>query len=1025
MADTSHLERMGGELKCPICLSLLNSSVSLTCNHVFCNSCLEKSMRSASDCPVCKLPYRRREVRPAPHMDNLVNIYKSMEVASGVNLFVTQTATSAKLSDEERQPDPRKICEIQDNGKVPMETIDPENQKKCQRKGLKSNQKDCGSDFMKPSFPTKKRVQLPEYLSLESPTQHEKLEVRTNGISMNEPRKPHVIQKDMHVVNEKGDPVFTPFFWLREEDHAEKSSQHSDGDQVIYTPLDVPCFSDMKDSDDEVPSKTSPKGKTCILSNSTDFIDSEMFEWTQRPCSPELCSSPIEMQVEDTEELFGVEAEAASAYETTCLELRPKKRGQKSNEKGSGKVNFSFPPSSCPLSKILHNKHGIRKPSKRVSNLTGSSKRKKSMRAMSGVTGDPNELQNVTGQSMQEKSGKKKKASSLKVRNSINNRNDCSEASIHERTPESIATLSYGVEPLTMGNRTALADFSASLNQQECSSGSHRLKKCCKSYKSSEKTIAHPQTASDRLKAGKLKTGKGDMSKGQCNEILIFNSNNQSSMLGKDKNASYLGEANRRCEENCNKLLRHLKKVKFSEGMSEENCEHNSQNLHKKAMMERQTFGNFRANRDCALSNNSSKVENTASTLSGVLLRKCGTFPNKIQCAFCNSAEESEDSGVMVHYLKGKLVVESQNGSSDIIHVHQNCTEWAPNVFFEDDNVINLEAELTRSRRIKCCCCGIKGAALGCYEKSCRKSFHVPCAKLTPECRWDYQNFVMLCPLHASCQLPNEMLGSQSKQNRKSVAERQSRIHQPQVTKRCDSITTLQWNCHRKTKNLVLCCSALTDVEKEIVSEFAKLSRVTILKSWDLSVTHVIASTDENGSCRRTLKFLMGILEGKWILSVEWIKACMKSGEFVNEQHYEIGVDIHGIRDGPRLGRLRLINKQPKLFDGFKFFFMGDFEPSCKGYLHDLVIAAGGKILSRKPVSGEGAILPLRSSVSTTFIIYSLELPENCEPANRNLILNDRWNNAKSIASSTGAVVASNSWIMNSIAGHKLQNLAD
>lgn len=61
----------------------------------------------------------------------------------------------------------------------------------------------------------------------------------------------------------------------------------------------------------------------------------------------------------------------------------------------------------------------------------------------------------------------------------------------------------------------------------------------------------------------------------------------------------------------------------------------------------------------------------------------------------------------------------------------------APNVYFEDETAVNLEAELTRSRRIKCSCCEIKGAALGCYERSCRKSFHVTCAKLMPECRWD------------------------------------------------------------------------------------------------------------------------------------------------------------------------------------------------------------------------------------------------------------------------------------------------
>ena len=61
----------------------------------------------------------------------------------------------------------------------------------------------------------------------------------------------------------------------------------------------------------------------------------------------------------------------------------------------------------------------------------------------------------------------------------------------------------------------------------------------------------------------------------------------------------------------------------------------------------------------------------------------------------------------------------------------------APNVYFDGDTAINLEAELSRSRRIKCGCCGNKGAALGCYDKNCRKSFHVPCAKLMPQCQWD------------------------------------------------------------------------------------------------------------------------------------------------------------------------------------------------------------------------------------------------------------------------------------------------
>ena len=39
------------------------------------------------------------------------------------------------------------------------------------------------------------------------------------------------------------------------------------------------------------------------------------------------------------------------------------------------------------------------------------------------------------------------------------------------------------------------------------------------------------------------------------------------------------------------------------------------------------------------------------------------------------------------------------------------------------------------------------------------------------------------------------------------------------------------------------------------------------------------------------------------------IKACMKVMQLVDEEPYEITVDIHGIRDGPRLGRLRLLNQ--------------------------------------------------------------------------------------------------------------------
>ncbi|PWA56575.1 lipoyl synthase, chloroplastic [Artemisia annua] len=50
-------------------------------------------------------------------------------------------------------------------------------------------------------------------------------------------------------------------------------------------------------------------------------------------------------------------------------------------------------------------------------------------------------------------------------------------------------------------------------------------------------------------------------------------------------------------------------------------------------------------------------------------------------------------SGCMTHYVKGKPIALTMK----VIHAHKNCTEWSPNVYFEADIAVNLEAELARS----------------------------------------------------------------------------------------------------------------------------------------------------------------------------------------------------------------------------------------------------------------------------------------------------------------------------------------
>jgi BRCA1-associated RING domain protein 1 len=56
---------------------------------------------------------------------------------------------------------------------------------------------------------------------------------------------------------------------------------------------------------------------------------------------------------------------------------------------------------------------------------------------------------------------------------------------------------------------------------------------------------------------------------------------------------------------------------------------------------------------------------------------------------------------------------------------------------------------------------------------------------------------------------------------------------------------------------------------QEQLNNFSRLIGATISKTWSLAVIHVVASTDADGSCRRTMKFLMSILEGKWVLKID------------------------------------------------------------------------------------------------------------------------------------------------------------
>uniref|UniRef100_A0A8C9J0B4 BRCA1-associated RING domain protein 1 n=3 Tax=Panthera tigris TaxID=9694 RepID=A0A8C9J0B4_PANTA len=143
----------------------------------------------------------------------------------------------------------------------------------------------------------------------------------------------------------------------------------------------------------------------------------------------------------------------------------------------------------------------------------------------------------------------------------------------------------------------------------------------------------------------------------------------------------------------------------------------------------------------------------------------------------------------------------------------------------------------------------------------------------------------------------------------------------------------------RRDGPLVLIGSGLSSEQQKMLSELAVILKAKKCAEFDSTVTHVIVPGD---TVQSTLKCMLGILNGCWILKFEWVKACLQRKACEQEEKYEIP-------EGPQRSRLNKEQLLPKLFDGCYFYFGGAFKHHPKDNLVKLVTAAGGQVLSRKP----------------------------------------------------------------------------
>lgn len=120
-------------------------------------------------------------------------------------------------------------------------------------------------------------------------------------------------------------------------------------------------------------------------------------------------------------------------------------------------------------------------------------------------------------------------------------------------------------------------------------------------------------------------------------------------------------------------------------------------------------------------------------------------------------------------------------------------------------------------------------------------------------------------------------------------------------------------------------------------------------------VTHLVAGTvlvpnvdkdpeERYPATKRTIKYLFALLEGAWILSPEWIDACLEHSAFVPESPHEIsGCLTHASRYFPRIARERALSQPVLPLAGLKISLLPPLSRIKLEEAEQLIVRAGAE----------------------------------------------------------------------------------
>jgi len=156
-----------------------------------------------------------------------------------------------------------------------------------------------------------------------------------------------------------------------------------------------------------------------------------------------------------------------------------------------------------------------------------------------------------------------------------------------------------------------------------------------------------------------------------------------------------------------------------------------------------------------------------------------------------------------------------------------------------------------------------------------------------------------------------------------------------------------------KARKKILWTRNISEANVVKLKRLCRKEGIKFVEDFDEEVTHLVTG-EARGICKtRSMKYLMGVMHGCWVLSERWIEDSIKHGAFREEEAYEIQGDPCAL-GAPRKSRMDAASR--KIFGGYIFHIAGHKKGGQNETITRIIrcIELGGGQLLDRPLAPSG-----------------------------------------------------------------------